>query len=53
MNKSRKAFYRPRRSWAGMRSFESWRAGGMSPKQWIIARAVMKRESEWRQRQNA
>jgi len=39
---------RQRRSWAGMRSFESWMSGQMSPKQWIIARAVMKRESEWR-----
>jgi len=44
--KSRKAFYRPRRSWAGMRSYESWMSGGMSPKEWIVARAVMKRENE-------
>jgi len=46
MNKSRKAFYRPRRSWAGMRLYESWMSGAMSPKQWIIARAAMNQEAD-------
>ena len=46
MNKSRKAFYRPRRSWAGMPVYEVWIRRGMSPKEWIIARAAMNQEAD-------